>query len=312
MAEEMVVFTRTFDLLEWLLPKSERFPRAYRSTVTQRLMDAALDLQEALIAAEARAGRSRLSALRDADAALSRLRIYLRLAHRWRWLSDGQYAHAGGMVGEIGRLLGGWLRSEKHDSVIIGGTGARGGAPGERGPAGAPVLYAPDGRAWRGRAVRTGRARAIFPSSPRPANRGRRTTPEAQPGPRQRTPCTCRDAEGARPGKEQKDVRRTHHTEPDVVVPVVRVVPVAVGRARVVLIVVPGPAAQHTGTSQRAAPPTFRPACSTIPHGEPNRQPRKNRRAALTRRPSEISAQRWATNTPHESRCCCSGRPGCP
>ena len=85
MAEEMVVFTRTFDLLEWLLPKSERFLRAYRSTVTQRLM----------------------------DAALSRLRIYLRLAHRWRWLSDGQYAHAGGMVGEIGRLLGGWLRSEK-------------------------------------------------------------------------------------------------------------------------------------------------------------------------------------------------------
>ena len=113
MAEEMVVFTRTFDLLEWLLPKSERFPRAYRSTVTQRLMDAALDMQEALIAAEARAGRGRLSALREADAALSRLRIYLRLAHRWRWLSDGQYAHAGGMVGEIGRLLGGWLRSEK-------------------------------------------------------------------------------------------------------------------------------------------------------------------------------------------------------
>jgi hypothetical protein len=113
MAEEMVVFTRTFDLLEWLLPKSERFPRAYRSTVTQRLMDAALDLQEALVAAESRAGRSRVQALRDADAALGRLRVYLRLAHRWRWLSDGQYAHVGSMVGEIGRLLGGWLKAEK-------------------------------------------------------------------------------------------------------------------------------------------------------------------------------------------------------
>ncbi len=113
MDQEMVIFARTFDLLEWLLPKSERFPRAYRSTVTQRLMDAALDLQEALASAEARAGRSRLAALRDADAALGRLRIYLRLAHRWRWLSAGQYAHAGGLVGEIGRLLGGWLRTEK-------------------------------------------------------------------------------------------------------------------------------------------------------------------------------------------------------
>ena len=113
MTQDMVIFTRTFDLLEWLLPKSERFPRPYRSTVTQRLMDAALDLQEALVTAEARAGRSRLSALRDADAALGRLRVYLRLAHRWRWLSDGQYEHAGAMVAEIGRLLGGWLRAER-------------------------------------------------------------------------------------------------------------------------------------------------------------------------------------------------------
>ncbi len=134
MDQDMVIFARTFDLLEWLLPKSERFPRAYRSTVTQRLMDAALDLQEALVAAEPRRGRSRLAALREADAALGRLRIYLRLAHRWRWLSDGQYAHAGGMVAEIGRLLGGWLRAER---VLVrpqprGRTGRRGAEPGRR------------------------------------------------------------------------------------------------------------------------------------------------------------------------------------
>jgi hypothetical protein len=112
MDQPMLIYTRTFDLLEWLLPKSERFPRAYRSTLTQRLMDAALDLQEALIRAEPRRGRSRLMALREADDALGRVRIYLRLAHRWRWLSDGQYAHVGTMVAEIGRLLGGWLRAE--------------------------------------------------------------------------------------------------------------------------------------------------------------------------------------------------------
>jgi len=112
MAENLVILSRTFDLLEWLLPKSERFPRVYRSTVTQRLMDAALDLQEALIIAQTREGRPPQTALRNADAALGRLRIYLRLAHRWHWLSIGQYEHAGAMVAEIGRLLGGWLRAE--------------------------------------------------------------------------------------------------------------------------------------------------------------------------------------------------------
>lgn len=108
---DMVIFSRTFDLLTWLLPKSERFPRVYRSTLTQRLMDAALDVNEALTSAQAHTGRARQVALRDADVALSRVRLYLRMAHHMRWLSAGQYEHAGTMVAEIGRLLGGWLRA---------------------------------------------------------------------------------------------------------------------------------------------------------------------------------------------------------
>jgi hypothetical protein len=35
----------------------------------------------------------------------------LRLAHRWRWLNDGQYEHVSRLVAEIGRLLGGWLKN---------------------------------------------------------------------------------------------------------------------------------------------------------------------------------------------------------
>ena len=110
MADDMVIFTRAFDLLAWLVPKGERFPRPYRATVTQRLMDAALDLQEHLLDARARRGRERAVALGAADAALDRLRLYLRLAHHWRWLSDGQYEHVSAMVAEIGCLLGGWLK----------------------------------------------------------------------------------------------------------------------------------------------------------------------------------------------------------
>jgi hypothetical protein len=110
MAEELVLLTRLFDLLVWLLPKAERFPRVYRSTVTLRLMNAALDCQEAVFAAQSARGPRRRSALQEADAALNRLRLYLRLAHRWRWLNDGQYAHVSGQVVEIGKLLGGWIK----------------------------------------------------------------------------------------------------------------------------------------------------------------------------------------------------------
>ena len=110
MAQQMIVFTRCYDLLAWLMPKAEKFPRAFRFTVTQRLMDAALDLQEALFDAQTHRATERLNALRKADATLGRLRLYLRLAHHWQWLSSGQYQHVSLMVAEIGRLVGGWLK----------------------------------------------------------------------------------------------------------------------------------------------------------------------------------------------------------
>lgn len=110
----MVIFTRSYDLLTWLLPQAEKFPRHQRFVVTKRLQDAALDLQERLIDANAGPpGRVRAMRLREADAALTRLRLYLRLAHRWQWLTDGQYEHGSAMVAEVGRLLGGWLRRER-------------------------------------------------------------------------------------------------------------------------------------------------------------------------------------------------------
>lgn len=112
MAEELVILTRTFDLLAWLLPKAERFPRLYRRTVAQRLFDAALDFQEALFDAQSHGGTTRQRNLRDADAALNKLRLYLRFAHRWRWLNDGQYRHVSAMLAELGRLLGVWIKAK--------------------------------------------------------------------------------------------------------------------------------------------------------------------------------------------------------
>jgi four helix bundle protein len=111
--EDMVILVRTFDLLTWLLPQCEKFPKAQRFGVTQRLVDAALDFQEALFEANARSGRARLQHLQAADAHLNKLRLYLRLAFKWRWLTSGQHEHVSNMVVEIGRLLGGWIKQTR-------------------------------------------------------------------------------------------------------------------------------------------------------------------------------------------------------
>ena len=107
---EMPLFTRTFDFLTWLLPASNHFPRAHRHTFTQRLLAAAFDLREQIEAANHRKGMQRLEYIEAADQSLDRVRLYLRLAAKWEWLSAGQYRHAAEMVAEIGRLLGGWKK----------------------------------------------------------------------------------------------------------------------------------------------------------------------------------------------------------
>jgi hypothetical protein len=55
--EEMVILTRSFDLLDWLLPATNHFPRTHRHTFTRRLLDAAFDLRERLEEANYRRGR---------------------------------------------------------------------------------------------------------------------------------------------------------------------------------------------------------------------------------------------------------------
>lgn len=108
--KEMPIFTRTFDFLTWLLPITNHFPRAHRFTFTQRLLNAAFDLRERLEEANYRQGKERLERLMRADEELDKVRMYLRLAARWEWLTGGQYQHVAEMVAEIGRLLGGWRK----------------------------------------------------------------------------------------------------------------------------------------------------------------------------------------------------------
>ena len=87
----MPIFVRTHDLLSWLLPASNHFPRAHRHTFTQRLLAAAFDLREHLETANLRRGEARMAQLQLADEDMARLKAYIRLAVSWNWLSAGQY-----------------------------------------------------------------------------------------------------------------------------------------------------------------------------------------------------------------------------
>ena len=111
------IFTRTYDLLQWLLQATENFPRSQRFVLARRIQDTAFDLQEALLAAGLQTGDARAESLQEADLALAKLRFFLRLSVDMKWLSVGQYEHVSRMTDEVGRLLGGWLKKNANSSA---------------------------------------------------------------------------------------------------------------------------------------------------------------------------------------------------
>jgi hypothetical protein len=111
--DESPIFTRTHDLLLWLLPQATKFPRAHRFGLGERVTRLALDFQESITAAGLRRGPERSGILMRADVQLAQLRQHIRLCKDLELISLRQYEHAAGMLVEVGRLLGGWQKSLK-------------------------------------------------------------------------------------------------------------------------------------------------------------------------------------------------------
>jgi four helix bundle protein len=107
--KESPIFSKTFDLLAWLIPATLKFPKSQRFVLAKRVQDAALNFYEAITAAAISTG-GKGHYLEQADIELQRLRLYLRLSHQLGLLSMGQYEHVSRMVVEVGKLLGGWQK----------------------------------------------------------------------------------------------------------------------------------------------------------------------------------------------------------
>lgn len=109
--QESPIFSRTYDLMFWLIPVTIKFPRHQRFVLARVMQETALQFQENLIEAGLGGKRTQDRALAQADVNLTKLRFYLRLCRDLQLITPKQYRHVAEMVTEIGRLLGGWRRT---------------------------------------------------------------------------------------------------------------------------------------------------------------------------------------------------------
>ena len=97
------------ELLLWLIPQIDKFPRVRRSTLGERLESAMLEVLE--LSVEAAYTHNKRAALQRANLRLEVAKHLWRLALELQTVAMRQYEHGTRLMDELGRQLGGWLRS---------------------------------------------------------------------------------------------------------------------------------------------------------------------------------------------------------
>jgi hypothetical protein len=103
------IFVKSYDLMVWLIPRTLAFPKSQRGVLARQVQTQLFALYENLV--DAGMSNTPLPHLHRADASLTKLRGYLRLCHDLKLLPINQYGYASQQVAQVGRLLGGWLKS---------------------------------------------------------------------------------------------------------------------------------------------------------------------------------------------------------
>src|SRR5438309_6027552 len=104
--QELIVITKTYDLILWSCHHTSRFPRNHRFVLGERIERNLYDLLEILI--QAKYTRNRQILLERANLTLEILRFQMRLAKDLQCLKTNSYAFAAKAIDEIGKLIGGW------------------------------------------------------------------------------------------------------------------------------------------------------------------------------------------------------------
>jgi len=93
----------------WFFPIVDNFPKFEKFVLCTQIKNLVIDIERKII--RANKSRKKKQKLYDIDVMLEELKLLIRFAHERKYLSHKKYENAAKKVSELGRLLGGWLKS---------------------------------------------------------------------------------------------------------------------------------------------------------------------------------------------------------
>lgn len=112
MKNDFPLLKKFYEITDWLMDKAEKFPKVVRFTFSNRIVNLSLDILEKINYAVYK--KERLVILQEISSYIENLRILIRLAKDRQYLSIKQYKFISKEIDEAGKMLGGWIKSEKE------------------------------------------------------------------------------------------------------------------------------------------------------------------------------------------------------
>ena len=110
---DIPIFKKLYELYKLIHLYRVSIPKADRYTIWQRGEDTCLELLELVIGASLENKERKAAFLKKASTKLNLLRVFIRLAKDTKAVDQKKYLALQTLMDEIGRMLGGWLKSTK-------------------------------------------------------------------------------------------------------------------------------------------------------------------------------------------------------
>jgi len=108
---DIPIFKKAYDLYNEFYGLRNSVPKQDRFTIWQRCENIILEILEYILDASQLAKTEKLPILQKASVKLNLLRVFLRLCKDTKVLDIKKYIRLEQNVDEIGRMLGGWIKS---------------------------------------------------------------------------------------------------------------------------------------------------------------------------------------------------------
>lgn len=110
---DIPIFKKTYDLYKTFYSYRDTIKKQDRYTIWLRTENILLDMFESILCASQTHKEQKLAALETASIKLNFLRVFLRLMKDTKSIDAKKYMALQAQIDEIGRMLGGWIKSAK-------------------------------------------------------------------------------------------------------------------------------------------------------------------------------------------------------